>query len=70
MQYTGLTDKSGREIYERDILDWNSGKGQSSVKWLEGGCWGTSGGNPLGLAARMSEVIGNIYENPELLKPL
>lgn len=67
MQFTGLHDKNGKEIFEGDVLDWNTGHGQSSVVWLQNGCWGTSKGNPLGIAAKMSEVIGNVYENPELL---
>ena len=69
MQYTGLKDKNGQQIFEGDILEFN-GKGYyANVIWLEEtGCWGTSSGNPLGRAAAMSDRVGNIYENPELME--
>lgn len=62
MQYTGLKDKNGKEVYEGDIFKFYSPSFEATftreVKWF--------------LEATMfdceSEVIGNIYENPELLK--
>lgn len=81
MQFTGLTDKNGKEIYEGDILDH---LGLSyRVGWGDEGAWIAWGitqrddprnGEPYTIADTMvanvspvGEIIGNIYENPELL---
>ena len=78
MQFTGLHDKNGKEIWEGDILEHNNSlypkgfKGWASksvVRWnsktasFDMGRYGEeeAGGSIL------TEVIGNIYENPELL---
>lgn len=85
MQFTGLLDKNGKEIYEGDFvrgIKFASGKEKAftgevrhqassavfqsmfavfeadSDKWLEG----------TNILTYELEVIGNIYENPELLK--
>ncbi len=75
MQFTGLFDKNGQEIFEGDILKTypilaSDKIGDQSfnvpVKW---GVTGFYSNGMLGeYQASISEVIGNIHENPELLK--
>ena len=77
MQSTGLKDKNGKEIFEGDIVDY---KGREAVvKWhgsyasfiyrfVDGLQERVSEWDPLFLACYNFEVIGNIYENPELLE--
>ncbi|RND64409.1 YopX protein [Lacticaseibacillus paracasei] len=76
MQYTGLHDKNGREIYEGDVLDIGlrnqDGKpviAPVSYETYAAGYVLDNGGN--GIWQRLTEdceVIGNIFENPELLE--
>lgn len=69
MQYTGLIDVNHREVYEGDILKvTNPHTGTSAIKrvWWNGET-ARFNGIPTSLV-NVYEVIGNIYENPELLE--
>lgn len=80
MQYTGLHDKNGKEIYEGDICKTWRGVGQITfglggegepadyVGGYLGWCVGEDKWETNGFTnSAQIEIIGNIYENPELL---
>lgn len=82
-QYTGLTDENGKRIFEGDIVQYHErqfdGKDEpvrDAVVYEEGGfavrayflnnwLWNSINGN---VQLRDVEIIGNIHDNPELLK--
>ena len=71
MQYTGLKDKNGTEIYEGDIVVFKNWKPKSVVFQTNGVQTFVFDGTDLWLSSYDSEhykVIGNIYQNPELLE--
>lgn len=60
LQFTGFRDKMKLEVYDGDVIAVN-GKARVIIKWLNNR-WSHQ------LPAKtIYEVIGNVYENPELL---
>ncbi len=80
MQYTGLKDKNGKEIYEGDVVEYlergmKNCVGIGQVTWNKDG-WNVEGfydgsqdepGRAFSENAQL-EIIGNVWENPELIE--
>lgn len=72
MQFTGLLDKNGNEIYEGDLVRWNNNvlSGVSPIEYYDGAfhlsAYPFDAHTQLQTGKRI-EIIGNIFENPELL---
>lgn len=82
MQYTGLKDKNGKEIYEGDLLERINYANKKELYVMTFGIFDTEDGYVMAFhlvypnfndqsynhEAGELEIIGNIYESPELLK--
>ena len=77
MQSTRLKDKNGKEIFEGDILDykgrkalvrWHSSYASFIYRFVDEPHKRNAEWKPLYLAYMKCEIIGNIYDNPELLE--
>ena len=71
LQYTGLKDANGKEIYEGDIVKYHNFDDKYQylpIIWLDQDCLVSAGGYRIDIVARRCEVIGNVHENPELVE--
>jgi uncharacterized phage protein (TIGR01671 family) len=72
-QFTGLHDKNGKEIWEGDVCDtysYDYGHQKQVVIFKNGSfCFDYMGWAMSEYKINLTEIIGNIYENPELITP-
>ena len=82
-EFTGLTDKNGKKIFDGDIVAYGTNTARAENKEKHEVVFETRGGSAyfgikisdietwnfcLEVPAKLMEVIGNIHDNPELLK--
>jgi len=78
MQFTGLLDKNGVEIYEGDVVS-HSQAGALTIQYIQNKCkfeavkvrddsLSVMYNLTRNMATKRLEIIGNIYQNPELLE--
>ncbi|WP_103851957.1 YopX family protein [Lactiplantibacillus plantarum] len=71
LQFTGLTDMNGKDIYIGDIVKYRNLDEKYQylkIRWLQQDCMIDAGGYRIDIVARRCEVIGNVHANPELLE--
>lgn len=72
-QYTGLTDKNDKKIWENDIVELPDEEGYFTCEWEEDAARFVMNGDGLTVDfdnywSYQAEVAGNIFDNPELLE--
>ena len=65
-QYIGMEDKNGNRIFDVDILSLRAGR-PHVVRFKDGSFILEDSAIPISFAIKF-EIIGNIYDNPELIK--